>query len=49
MENITTNQLAQWMMEQGLSTGHGESIEALLGELSDQLKDLRRAASQLDV
>jgi len=31
--------LAQWMIRRGLSTGHGNTIESLLFELSDQMGD----------
>jgi hypothetical protein len=34
--------LADWMIENGLATGHGDSIDDLLRELSWQIKELRR-------
>lgn len=41
MDSITTGQLANWMMQQGLSTDHDETIEGLLRELERQLDELR--------
>lgn len=35
--------LAEWMVAQGLSTGHGDTFEDLLKELSWQIKELRQA------
>jgi hypothetical protein len=36
-------QLSLWMIENGFATGHGDSFEGLLGELSRQVKELREA------
>ena len=33
--------LAGWMLANGFVTGHGDTIEDLLGELSAQIEDLR--------
>lgn len=34
-------QLAKWMIDHSFATGHGDSIEDLLGELSFQARELR--------
>jgi hypothetical protein len=41
--------LADWMMRNGFSTGHGETLDDLLSELSWQVEELRgrRAAGDL--
>lgn len=37
-------QLAQWMMERGYATGHGDTIEDLLTELEWQVRESEREA-----
>lgn len=39
--------LAAWMMEHSLATGHGDTFEDLLGELSWQVKELQERAAKL--
>lgn len=34
--------LAQWMIANSFGTGHGDTLEDLLGELSWQVKELRK-------
>ena len=36
--------VAQWMIERGFATGHGDSIEDLLKELEWQVKEREREA-----
>ena len=36
--------LAKWMLDRGLATGHGDSIDDLLVELGGQLGELRAEA-----
>ena len=33
--------LAQWMIQQGYATGHGDTVEDLLKELEWQIKELK--------
>jgi hypothetical protein len=40
--------LADWMIKQGFTTGHGESIEDLLRELSWQILELRHRIAELE-
>mgnify|MGYP001593425342 CR=1 FL=1 len=42
-EASATNMLAEFMVEQGFATGHGDSIRALLSEFSWQLAEMRSA------
>ena len=41
-------QLAQWMIEHSFATGHGDTFDDLLRELSWQVKELRERALQPD-
>jgi hypothetical protein len=41
--------LADWMMRNGFSTGHGETLEDLLSELSWQVEELRRRRAAGDL
>ena len=36
--------LAQWMIEKGYATGHGDTIEDLLNELEWQIREQEREA-----
>ena len=38
------NKVAQWMMGQGYATGHGETVEDLLKELTWQIRENEREA-----
>jgi hypothetical protein len=39
--------LAEWMLDNGFATGHGDTIEDLLKELTWQIKEIRwRNATQ---
>lgn len=38
--------LAEWMIEEGFSTGHGDSVRDLLKELSWQIAELRLDAAK---
>ena len=38
------NKVAQWMMDQGYATGHGETVEDLLKELTWQIQENEREA-----
>ena len=38
------NKVAQWMMNQGYATGHGETVEDLLKELRWQIQENEREA-----
>lgn len=40
-DNIEREKLAAWMIRHSFSTGHGDTIEDLLGELSWQVLDLQ--------
>ncbi len=39
MSSEDTNKLADWMMKRSYATGHGETIEDLLGELDWQIAE----------
>ena len=41
-----TNPLAQWMIQHGFATGHGDSLEDLLNELSWQIAEMRMEAGK---
>lgn len=36
-----TEQLSQWMLQNGFATGHGDTLQDLLGELSWQIDEIR--------
>lgn len=38
------NKVAQWIMDQGYATGHGETVEDLLKELTWQIQENEREA-----
>ena len=38
------NKVAQWIMDQGYATGHGETVEDLLKELTWQIRENEREA-----
>lgn len=38
------NKLAEWMMEQGYATGHGDNMEEMLNELDWQIRESEREA-----
>ncbi len=40
-------QLATWMLEHSFATGHGDTVEELLGEASWQVEELREENSRL--
>ena len=40
-------ELARWMREHSLATGHGETMEDLLAELSWQVRDLQNLTNGL--
>jgi hypothetical protein len=39
--NVEREKVARWMIANGLATGHGDTIEDLLGEASWQIAELR--------
>jgi hypothetical protein len=41
--NTAREKLAQWMIEHSFATGHGDTFEELLKELSWQIQELRDA------
>ena len=40
--------LAQWMMSKGFSTGHGDSVDDLLRELSWQIDEIKARETALE-
>lgn len=42
-EDREREKVAQWMVANGFATGHGDTIEALLGELKYQIDGIRAA------
>lgn len=48
MSKVTSHcreQVAAWMLTQGFATGHGDTLDDLLGELAWQIEELRDALS----
>ena len=41
--------LAKWMIHHGFTTGHGDTIEGLLNELSWQIADMKTTGEDTDV
>jgi len=39
--------LAAWMMKEGFATGHGDTVEALLEELSWQIAEIKAQRDEL--
>jgi hypothetical protein len=39
--------IAQWMIANSLATGHGDTIEDLLGEAAGQIKELHKKNAEL--
>lgn len=39
--NVQREAVAKWMIEHSFATGHGDTIEGLLGELSWQIGEIR--------
>jgi hypothetical protein len=46
MPDDDKEKLAAWMIKNGFATGHGDSIEDLLGELTWQFQELRDGKCQ---
>jgi hypothetical protein len=44
MSEDQTEKLAAWMIANSFATGHGDSFDDLLNELSWQIDELRKAA-----
>ncbi len=38
--------IAQWMMSQGFATGHGDTIDGLLDELTGQVREIKERAAE---
>jgi hypothetical protein len=49
MKPETREKVAQWMMERGYATGHGDTVEDLLKELEWQVTEREREACRLIV
>ena len=46
-ETVAREKVAQWMLGRSFATGHGDTIDDLLGELSWQVAELRAARAFL--
>ena len=40
--------VASWMIQNGFATGHGDTLQELLGELTWQVKELRQRVKEQD-